>query len=94
VTRSTNRSTPEAPAPRHPATVRNVTLGTASTPASQVVMEPSVLQTSGHNALAWAELEDNRNLGTHWASRAPSGLSAPPTLVATGNRRSCILEGT
>jgi hypothetical protein len=30
VTRSTNRSTPQAPAPCHPATVRNVTLGTAS----------------------------------------------------------------
>jgi hypothetical protein len=66
------------PAPHHPATVRNVTLGTASTPASQAVMEPSVLQTSGHNALAWAELEDNRSLGTHWTSRALSGLIAPP----------------
>ena len=76
MTRSTNRSTPETPAPRYPATVRNVTLGTA--PASQAVIEPPVLQTSGHNALAWAELEDNRSLGTHWASRALSGLTAPP----------------
>jgi hypothetical protein len=32
-------------------------------PASQTVVVPSVLQTSGHNALAWAELEDNRSLG-------------------------------
>jgi len=43
--------------------VRDVTLGTASVPGSQTVMVPSVLQTSGHNALAWAELEDNRSLG-------------------------------
>ena len=37
------------PCARHPATVRNVTPGTASTPASPAVIEPTVLQCSAPN---------------------------------------------
>jgi hypothetical protein len=94
VTRSTNRSTPEAPAPRHPATVRNVTLGTASTPASQAVMEPSVYRPPAMTLWPGQNLRTTAVWARIWLAVLSVASPRHLTLVATGNRRSCILEGT
>jgi hypothetical protein len=62
-----------------PATVRNIAKSVGYIRASEFGGHAADgFPTSGHNALAWTELEDNRSLGTRWASRAFSGLSAPP----------------